>query len=283
VSSKNAGAWSVVTNIVGPTGATGAKGDKGDAGTNGTNGVDGLAGVKGDKGDAGTNGTNGIDGLPGAKGDAGTNGTNGVNGTSIIWLGSFATAPGSPLLNQAYFNTTDGNSYVYGGSSWALMAQKGATGSFPSGTAAGDMQYWNGSAWTMVPKGNAGQVLTESSSQIPIWTNPTVVTDIDGNIYSTVTIGTQTWMKQDLKTTRYNDGAAIPLVTDNTAWAALTTPGYCLYNNTNNADSIRTFGALYNWYAVNTGKLAPTGWHVATDAEWTTLTTYLGGTTVAGG
>jgi uncharacterized protein (TIGR02145 family) len=90
-------------------------------------------------------------------------------------------------------------------------------------------------------------------------------------------------MKQDLKTTRLNDGTVIPMVTDRAAWTALTTPGYCLYNNTNNADSIRTFGALYNWYAVNTGKLAPKGWHVPSNAEWTTLTTYLGGDSVAGG
>ena len=108
------------------------------------------------------------------------------------------------------------------------------------------------------------------------------VTDIDGNIYHTVTIGTQVWMVENLKTTKYNDGTAIPNVTDNTAWLNLTTPGYCWYNN--DAPTYKsTYGALYNWYSVNTGKLCPTGWHVPTDAEWTTLTTYLGGEAVAGG
>ena len=108
------------------------------------------------------------------------------------------------------------------------------------------------------------------------------VTDIDGNVYHTVTIGTQTWMVENLKTTKYNDGTAIPLETDDTAWANLTTPGYCWYNN-DAATYKNTYGALYNWFTVNTSKLAPSGWHVPTDAEWTTLTTYLGGETVAGG
>jgi len=112
--------------------------------------------------------------------------------------------------------------------------------------------------------------------------NDLIVTDIDGNVYHTVTIGTQVWMVENLKTTKYNDGTAIPLVTDNTAWGNLTTPGYCWYNNDLATYGV-TYGALYNWYTVNTGKLAPNGWHVATDAEWTTLTTFLGGESVAGG
>ena len=112
--------------------------------------------------------------------------------------------------------------------------------------------------------------------------NSTTVTDIDGNVYHTVKIGAQTWMVENLRTTRYNDGTAIPLVTGNTAWGSLTTPGYCWYNN-DQATYGSTYGALYNWYAVNRGKLCPTGWHVATDAEWTQLTDYLGGVWVAGG
>jgi uncharacterized protein (TIGR02145 family) len=110
-----------------------------------------------------------------------------------------------------------------------------------------------------------------------------IVTDIDGNVYNTVTIGAQVWMVENLRTTKYNDSTAIPKVTDATAWGALTTPGVCTYNNTSNTDTINTYGRLYNWYTVATGKLAPTGWHVPTDAEWTTLTTYLGGESIAGG
>lgn len=109
------------------------------------------------------------------------------------------------------------------------------------------------------------------------------VTDIVSNVYHSVKIGTQTWMVENLKTSKYRNGDQIPNVTDATAWAALNTGAYCWYDNdavTNKA----TYGALYNWYAVDDSRnIAPTGWHVPTDAEWTTLTTYLGGKSVAGG
>ena len=99
------------------------------------------------------------------------------------------------------------------------------------------------------------------------------VNDLDGNRYKVIMIGNQVWMAENLKTTKYNDGTSIPLVTDNTAWSNLTTPGYCWYNN--NESNKDTYGALYNWYAVNTGKLCPTGWRVPTDADWTTMENYL--------
>jgi uncharacterized protein (TIGR02145 family) len=107
------------------------------------------------------------------------------------------------------------------------------------------------------------------------------VVDIDGNTYKTVTIGTQTWMAENLKTTKYNDGTPIPLVTDNTTWKSLITPAYCWYNN--DASTYKdTYGALYNWYAAASGKLCPTDWHVPTDVQWSILSTYLGGESVAG-
>lgn len=99
------------------------------------------------------------------------------------------------------------------------------------------------------------------------------ITDIDGNVYHTVTIGTQVWLVENLKTTRYNDGSAIPLETEASSWAVLITPAYCWYNN--DINNKNTYGALYNWYVVNTGKLAPAGWHVPTDAEWEILENYL--------
>ena len=109
------------------------------------------------------------------------------------------------------------------------------------------------------------------------------VTDIDGNVYKTVTIGTQCWMAENLKTTKYRNGDPIPNVTDNAAWGALYTGAYCWYNN--DAATYRAdYGALYNWFTVDDSRnLCPTGWHVPTDTEWTTLTTYLGGESVAGG
>jgi uncharacterized protein (TIGR02145 family) len=108
------------------------------------------------------------------------------------------------------------------------------------------------------------------------------VTDIDGNVYGTVSIGSQLWMAENLKTTKYNDGTPIPLVSENSSWANLTTPGYCFYDNDANINKT-TYGALYNWYTVSTNKLCPRGWHVPSDAEWTRLTNYLGGERAAGG
>lgn len=107
-------------------------------------------------------------------------------------------------------------------------------------------------------------------------------TDIDGNNYNSVTIGTQEWLTENLKTTKYNDGTSIPLVTDNTDWNNLTSAGYCWYNNDSSTYNAK-YGALYNWFAVNSGNLCPTGWHVPSATEWTTLTTYLGGENPAGG
>jgi len=102
------------------------------------------------------------------------------------------------------------------------------------------------------------------------------VTDIEGNVYKTVIIGTQTWMGENLKTTKLTDGSAIQFVTDNTAWPNLATPAYCWYNN-DEAAYKNTYGALYNWHTVNTGKLCPTGWHVPAEEEWKTMIAYLGG------
>jgi len=113
------------------------------------------------------------------------------------------------------------------------------------------------------------------------WKTETV-TDVDGNIYKIVTIGTQTWMAENLKTTKLNDGTLIPQVKDQTQWANLSSAGFCFYNNDETTYKSK-FGALYNWYAVGTNKLAPIGWHVPTDEEWTILTTFLGGVDVAGG
>lgn len=102
------------------------------------------------------------------------------------------------------------------------------------------------------------------------------ITDQDGNVYKTVTIGTQTWMAENLRTTTYNDGSAIPIVTNNEEWADLSTGAFCTYNNTSNVDTIATFGCLYNNQAVRSGKLAPKGWHIPTNDELIILSDYLG-------
>ena len=104
------------------------------------------------------------------------------------------------------------------------------------------------------------------------------MSDNDGNVYRTITIGTQVWMVENLKTTKYRNGESIPNVTVNTSWKALTTGAYCWYNN--DATIYKAdYGALYNWYAVaDSRNIAPMGWHVPTDAEWTLLIDYFGRT-----
>jgi uncharacterized protein (TIGR02145 family) len=91
------------------------------------------------------------------------------------------------------------------------------------------------------------------------------VKDIEGNVYKTVIIGKQVWMAVNLKTTKYNDGKKIPLVTDNTEWTDVSTPEYCWYNN--DIANKEVYGALYNWYTVNTNKVCPKGWHVPTGGK----------------
>lgn len=94
--------------------------------------------------------------------------------------------------------------------------------------------------------------------------------DVDGNIYNTITIGKQTWMIENLKVRHLNDSSAISLVSDSAAWRKRKAPAYCWYKNDSNAYNAK-FGVLYNWYAVNTGKLAPIGWHIPTSEELLTL------------
>jgi len=108
------------------------------------------------------------------------------------------------------------------------------------------------------------------------------VTDSEGNIYRTVTIGTQMWMAENLRSTKFIDGSPIPMITDSIIWGNLTSSGFCWYNNDSTTYK-NPYGALYNGYTISTGKLGPSGWHVPTQAEWSTLITYLGGEFYAGG
>jgi len=128
--------------------------------------------------------------------------------------------------------------------------------------------FYDGSAWNFL------KIRGEGGSDNLI--------DADGNVYTTVVIGDQEWMAEDLRVLHYRNGEAIPKVTGNAAWGALTSGAYCWYGN----DSVTYLGyaVIYNWYAVNDSRnLCPDGWHVATNSEWATLITYLGGATTAGG
>ena len=107
------------------------------------------------------------------------------------------------------------------------------------------------------------------------------VTDKDGNTYKTVTINKQIWMAENLNVEHYRNGDAIPQVQDKEEWDNLTTGAWCYYDN--NSANGTPYGKLYNWYAVNdTRGLAPDGWHVPSDEEWTKLIDFLGGSEVAG-
>jgi len=125
---------------------------------------------------------------------------------------------------------------------------------------------------------------TGYGASVKIMTLPVAgsVTDVDGNTYQSVNIGTQTWMASNLKTTKYRTGESISNVTDATAWSNATFGAWCDYSN----DPLNgvSYGRLYNWLAINDVRnICPVGWHVASQAEWTTLITYLGGESVAAG
>ncbi len=102
------------------------------------------------------------------------------------------------------------------------------------------------------------------------------VIDIEGNEYHTIVVGTQTWMVENLRVTKFRNRASIPTITENTKWQKLKTPAQCTYNNNSEVNSIRKFGRLYNYSAVkDAGNLAPSGWHVATSSDWSELDNYL--------
>lgn len=108
----------------------------------------------------------------------------------------------------------------------------------------------------------------------------TLLDDMNIKNYKIVKIGNQIWMAENLRTTKYNDGTSIPNIRSKIGWRKLTSDAYCWLNN--DIENKNIYGGLYNWYAVNTGKLCPTGWHVPSDAEWTILINYLGGNLSAG-
>ena len=99
------------------------------------------------------------------------------------------------------------------------------------------------------------------------------ILDFEGNSYATVTIGSQIWMAENLRTTKYNEGTAIQLITDSLVWQQYDKPGYCWYNN--DEPSKNKNGALYNWYTVITKKICPQGWHVPDTTDWRILIQYI--------
>jgi len=156
------------------------------------------------------------------------------------------------------------------------------TGSLTGLTAS--TQYWAvGYATNSVGTSYGDTITFTTSAAASAFTCGTTVS-YNGDNYTTVLIGTQCWFKENLRNDDYNDATPIPGYLDNTAWSNASSGAQAVYEEggPNELTNLTTYGRLYNWYAVNTGKLCPSGWHVPTDAEWTTLVDTLGGTSVAG-
>ena len=278
VSAKSAEAWSVVANVVG---STGAKGDKGDQGIQGIQGPVGATGANGQS--PATTSTTSI-----TIASSGSISITLADNRLAFGIGQririASTAGPINFMEGAItaYNSTTGTATVAldnsagsgtGISAWTVTV----TGTFPSGTAKGDMQYWDGTKWVRIVAGGAYQVLSIGTDSIPVWRKRPLgsVMDIDGNVYQTVVIGNQEWTFTNLRTTHYNDGTSIQNITDGTTWSGLTTGAYCYYNNTTDAGAQLKYGALYNWYAVGTGKLVPAGWRVPDTTDWNNLENYL--------
>ncbi len=151
-----------------------------------------------------------------------------------------------------------------------IQGLQGAPGNgFQNGTANGQLLYWKDSAWITVSPGTNGQTLTLCNG-VPHW-GPCPVDTIPSTL---VTIGSQIWENKNLSTSTYNNGDPIPHVTDSAQWASLTTGAWCWYNN--DSATYWQYGKLYNWFAVNDPRgLAPSGWHVSTEDDWSKLVKFL--------
>jgi len=201
-------------------------------------------------------------------------------GMYIVRINEQNTFKTTKLISQNHLNCDAEIKYV---SSNNLQSNQSQIKKIKSTASTIDMYYNEGDRLMFTGmSGNYRTVVTD----IPSGNNTITFdfmdcTDGDDNHYTVVKIGTQTWMAENLKTTKYNDSTNIPMEADYTAWANLTTPAYCWLNNIIINKNI--YGALYNWYTVETGNLCPAGWHVSTDDEWITLRNYLGGESIAGG
>jgi uncharacterized protein (TIGR02145 family) len=188
-------------------------------------------------------------------------------GSGTVVTGTFATINWSSGIYfvKTEIDPTGGTSYNISSTNQLLSvpyALYSKTAGALKVSVTGDTLYLSISQFVIIPG--------ISLANKPIDTN--IVTDYNGNNYNIVTIGTQSWMTTNLKVTKYSDGSIIPIVTK---WDTLTSGAMCTYNNTSNLDTINSFGRLYNWYAVSSGKLCPKGWHVPNDVEWTILSNYL--------
>jgi len=214
-----------------------------------------------------------------------------ITASSAVSGGNIADDGGGEITHRGICWSTIPDAYIYSDDVTIIPGGSG-TGSFISylsGLNPGTTYYVRAYAVNSagIAFGSEISFVTANAEELSqIIFNPGLtygsVTDIDGNIYKTIQIGTQVWMAENLKTTKYNNGVPIQNVTDFAEWSGLITGAYCWYNNDAAANKA-VYGALYNWFTVNTGILCPVGWHVPSDAEWITLIGSAGGKDIAGG
>ena len=196
--------------------------------------------------------------------------TNAASG-GVILSGGGAMITAHGVCWSTIHNPTLANSFTTNGT---------GIGSFTSnitGLTPGSTYYVRAYASNSMGTAYGNEVSFTTTGILPVLT----IIDYDGNVYDTVNIGTQIWLKQNLKVTHYSNGDSIPNVTDDTEWLNLIDGAYCDYNNT--PSNSATYGRLYNSSSASDYRnLCPTGWHVPSDAEWTILTTYLGSESIAG-
>ena len=226
-----------------------------------------------------------------------------ANGLATLEIGGGALLSGNfaninwangPFFVKTETDPNGGNNYTITNTSqllsvpYALYAAKAPDQQQLTVSFTGDTLFLQNGGFVIIPGISTANIPISSHScgatnlHNPAKTYGTM-TDQQGNVYKTIVIGTQEWMAENLKVSHYRNGNPIPLITNSSIWAQLNTGATCWYNN----DSVTyncPYGKLYNWYAVaDQRNVCPTGWHVPSDTEWTTLTTFLGGELVAGG
>ena len=216
------------------------------------------------------------------------------------WGGCLPQVTTSPITNVGAFNpttggnvTSDGGSMVsargvvYGTSSNPTLSNNFTTDGTGTGSFISVLSGLSPVTTYYVRAYATNGVGTSYGNEFDFTTinfmcGTTSIVDLDGNIYNTVQIGTQCWTQSNLKVTKYRNGDNIPTGLSDAQWGSTSSGAYAIYNNDPVNDAL--YGKLYNWYAVTDSRgLCPTGWHVPSDGEWTTLTTFLGGQSVAGG
>ncbi|MGQ8336302.1 FISUMP domain-containing protein [Sunxiuqinia sp. A32] len=197
-----------------------------------------------------------------------TNDATSVTETSAYLNGAVTSDGGSSIIQRGFYWSKTDNTPDIDDNIEIVSGTVGTSSKIISGLEPSTTYYF-----TMFAKNSegvsTGSIKSFKTSEAQIVTG--TLTDIDGNVYKTVKIGNQWWMAENLKTTKYRDGSIIANKESNSEWANSTTGAYSYSSNTYK----ETYGLLYNWYAANTSTLAPEGWHVPSNAEWSELQNYL--------